>query len=304
MAIETLNITFAGTCVHLHDLVPGVPMRTVLPRALEVHFGTIWIPEGDPCQPQPAMYYLLPHVPWIRTAATGDVGWMLNGQYLRIVNAVGPYEPDLSNTFSLSHYVRKAELDEGVVFGGNAACYFDTSHGKVWTEGSGNEPRVTRVQVQTDGTPILHVAPLPGAYPAVEAHDIPIKTNELFVTNLDFDPACEYRNFDFLLNYLVVKGGIPKVLTRRVPGMTPESQSVTLQRLGLRLKALGEAVTTFGTVLLYKLNGGAFSSPSGDQAKPLQSPPPGKGSLQDGAFPGLMIDPVPFDTSCSPGNLP
>lgn len=301
MAYQTLNITFAGACVHLHDLIPGIPMRTVLPWALQVHFGTVWFPEAGSMELKSASYYMLPHVSWIRTRFTGGIGLPLQGQYLSIANAVGPYQCDRGNGFSLPQYVKDFELDEHVVFGGNAACYFDTFYGNVWTEGKENEARTTHVQMQTDGPPILRLTPLPGAAPDVRGAEIRIDTNELFISNLDFDPACEYRNFDFLMNYLVAKGGIPKVLDERVPGMTPESKSVTFLRLGLRLKALGEAVTTLGSVAGYLSNGGKIDRP--EQPNPVQSSS-GAVSLDSGDLPWPMIDPVPFDTSCSPSNVP
>ena len=308
MATQTLNITFAGVCVSLHGIVPGVPTRTVLPWATQVHFGFVWMPEdeGD-CKLKRALYYIMPHIPWLRfslTSVAGDItarGMPLLGQYLSIVNAIGPYTTDFNNHFSLPEYVDDFGLDEHVVYGGNAACYFDTIHGHVFTEGSGNEARVTRVQMQTDGPPILRYTPLPGAPPNAKTGEVQVNTNELFISNLDFDPATEYQNFDFLMNYLVAKGGIPQVLKKRVPGMTPQSKGVGLMRLGTRLKALGEAAATLGTVSGYINSGGRFADEKPGETKALPSPSPQE---DDETFPWLMIDPVPFDTSCSPGNVP
>ena len=46
--LAELNITFAGIITHLDGIVPGVPMRAVVPNALSVRFGEIWIPDPDP----------------------------------------------------------------------------------------------------------------------------------------------------------------------------------------------------------------------------------------------------------------
>jgi len=87
----TLTITFSGICTHFHDCIPNdkgdiIPMRSVLPNALGIHFGMTQIPDppNDPLQP---MYYLMPHVAVVADAATSPAKFSyLYGAWLKVLN--------------------------------------------------------------------------------------------------------------------------------------------------------------------------------------------------------------------------
>lgn len=294
-----LNITFAGICTHFHDVVPGVPMRAVLPNAMGVHMGEIQIPQPGNLPPHIRSYYLMPHVAYVRDKASGGIGTVLEGRYLKVLNAKGNGLIWDRGGFSLAEFIHDFGYSQEVVLGGNAACYFDIFTGKTWTEGKDDEPRITRVRMETDGTPILSISPLPGSLPdPVADGEYPIETYELIVTNLDFDPACEYSSFDFLLNYLVAQGGIPKILAKPTPGMPDVPQKLTAIKLGEKLKALGELVETLGTVAGYRASGGQFGPPIGPGAKSKRS---AFGAEKVGSS---VQAPVPFDQSCSDSHYP
>lgn len=292
-----LNITFAGTCVNLFDIVPGVPMRTVLPNAMDIRFGAVKIP-SDPGL-RDAAYYMMPHIPIARDRVVGGNHRILTGSYLRILNAKNQKLCRTPGGFSLSQYVKDFALNPLVVYEGYAAAYFDIFGGRVWTEGREGGAKTTRVSIKTEGTPVISVCPLPGTILPLELEG-PIETHELHITNLDLEAATEDTHFDFLLNYLVAKGGIPRVLERRTPGMPSEPKELTMLHLGQRLKALGTLIETDGTVA-----GWHQAVKRGDEPgapRRIISPPP-HGAITD-FIARHAIDPVPFNESCSPANLP
>jgi hypothetical protein len=230
---------------------------------------------------------------------------VLDGSYLRIVNAMGDrLHFAHKGGFSLSEFVHDLELDDDVVFGGDAACYFDIFHGCAWTEGTGDMPRTTHVRIETDGIPRLAIAAMPGSGPhhCGDYYEVEIPTNELYLTNLDYDTSTEYRNYDFLMNYLVAKGGIPRVLKRPTPGMPPDPTELTMKFLGKKLKALGEFIMTdSGTVKGYRAAGGRVKdeivSHKSTTSKAIDS------SLAERLTAGVHA-PVPFDQSCSDSHVP
>ena len=310
-----LNITFAGIITHLDGIVPGVPMRAVVPNALSVRFGEIWIPEPLTLQLLKRFYYLMPHVAYISDGSGSSpkkcgLPQVVDGRYLKIVNATGePLHFAHKGGFSLSEFVHDLRLDDDVVFGGNAACYFDIFRGCAWTEGAGSMPRTTRVRMETDGTPRLAIEAMPGSGPDLcgQCYEVEIQPNaagayELNVTNLDYDPATEYRNFDFLMNYLVAKGGIPNVLKKPTPGMPPDPEELTMKYLGEKLQALGEFIKTDGgTVHGYLAAGGSIQR-EGVSKRPATLKAR-HSSLAERLTRGVQA-PVPFDESCSDSHVP
>jgi hypothetical protein len=314
--LTEVNITFAGIITHLDGIVPGVPMRAVVPNALSVRFGEIWIPDPDTLQLHRKGYYLMPHVAYISEAGGGTpkrcgLPQVVDGRYLKIVNSTGErLHFAHKGGFSLSEFVDDLQLDDDVVFGGNAACYFDIIHGCAWTEGTGkNEPRTTRVRMETDGPPRLAIAAMPrsgpdvcGDYYEIEIQPNPAGAYELFVTNLDYDPATEYRNFDFLMNYLVAKGGIPRVLKKPTPGMPPDPEDLTMRYLGEKLKALGEFIRTDGGTVAGYLAAGGGIKVEGVSINPVSSKP--RHSSLAERLTAAVQAPVPLDESCSDSHFP
>ena len=295
-----LNITFLGACVNLFGIVPGVPMRTVLPNALAVRFGLIQVPWRDD-QIRNAEYYLMPHIATLNQRRFGPPMFLM-GYHLTVANAKEQMLCREARGFSLYEYLPKLELSASVVFEGNAMAYFDIYGGRVWTEGSGNfEPRVTRVSIKTEGTPRIRLTALPGNILAVPVQYI--ETNELFIGNLDYEPALEDASFDFLLNYLVSRDGIPLRLDKRVPGMPEEPTELTMIHLGQRLKALGTLVETQGTV-----SGWRAAVDRGDEAEKafgaIRSPVPHSRPSLLGQLVSLAIEPVSYNVSCSTSDLP
>lgn len=299
-----LNITFSGICVSLHSgIVPGVPMRTVLPNALAVRFGVVKIPDQDNFLHN-VTYYLMPHLAIAKDKIVGGRARLLTGQYFVVTNAKDqPLCRDGNGGFSLNEFAPSVQLAPDVVYEGNALAYFDIYGGHVWTEGGGDDARVTRVAIKTNGTPRLRISPLPGN---VEpwGGDTEIETEELYISNLDVEAATEDYQFDFLMNFLVAKGGIPQKLSKRTPGMMADPKPLTLHHLGERLKALGTFVETWGTVRGWReaVLRGDEPEPSRNQTVIHQT----YGeitSLGDLVEKGA-IDPVPFDPSCSTSNYP
>jgi hypothetical protein len=315
--VAELNITFAGICTHLDGVVSGVPMRTVLPNALSVRFGELWIAELVNQSPRRAEYYLMPHVPyisdspiWGRPPRPCGLPRVLDGRYLKIVNATGDgLHFARKEGFSLTEFVFDFELDDDVVLGGRAACYFDVFHGCAWTEGTGNDPRITRVRMETDGPPRLAISRLTGSAPSAcgEYYEIDIQPNaagayELFVTNLDYDTATEYRNFDFLFNYLVAEGGLPTMLKKPTPGMPRDPSQLTMKYLGEKLKALGEYIMTdSGKVGGYRDSGGTIKI---EEERKLPMPSSGVDSSMAERIGASVQAPLPLDQSCSDSHFP
>jgi len=306
-----LNITFAGICTHFDDIVPGVPMRTVLPNALSVRFGEVWIPEPDNQPPRRASYYLMPHVAYIQDQLLSGppkqcgLPQVLDGRYLKVVNATGERLHFANKAgFSLSEFVPHFHFDEDVVLGGYASCYFDIFHGCAWTEGTGNDPRITKVRMETDGTPILAISRLPGAAPSAcgDYYEVKVPSGELYVSNLDYDTATEYRNFDFLFNYLVAEGGIPRILKQPTPGMPRDPSGLTMRYLGEKLKALGEYIKTdSGTVHGYCASGGIIKT----EEAPARRTTSKANDLALSERIGRSVQaPVPLDQSCSDSHVP
>lgn len=312
-----LHIRFSGICVSLHrGVVPGVPMRTVLPNALQVRFGIVRIPSDDGFLHN-VEYYLMPHLAVGTEQLLVGTPYQFNGQYIRVLNAKDQPLCRADGGYSLTEFKPDVQLDPDVVFGGNALAYVDIFGGRVWTEQESEQhPATTHVVVKTHGTPRVGIWSLPGNVqpwagdttanaPIRESIETAIETNELYISNLDLEGAAEDFQFDFLLNFLVARGGIPQQLSKRTPGMTGEPKALTLNRLGERLKALGTLIETEGGTFA----GWQASVREGDEPephRPLPITPPV--SRQDQTLVGKIakrgILPLPFDPSCSTSNFP
>ena len=299
-----LNIMFSGICVSLHSgVVPGVAMRTVLPNALSVRYGMVEIP-GDADLPRKVEYYLMPHMATAKVSPLGGFLGNLTGQYFRVLNAKDQPFCRAPGGFSLNEFQPNVQLDYDVVFAGNALAYFDVFGGRVWTDQETDQhPATTHVVIKTHGTPRIGVWPLPNSMQPWEGDPV-IETDTLYISNLDMESVSEDFQFDFLLNFLVARGGIPWRLSKRTPGMTGDPEELTTQRLGERLKALGTLIETGGTFA-----GWQTAVKEGNEPEPfvplrITAPvSPWKETLVGKMAKG-GIDPVPFDPSCSTSNYP
>lgn len=296
-----LNITFSGICVSLHSgIVPGVSMRTILPDASALRFGMIRIP-GEDNALHDVEYYLMPHLAIVKDLIFGGRQRLLTGQYFRVINAKDQPFCREGGGFSLDEFKPDVQLEPDIVYEGNALAYFDIYGGRVWTEGNGNEPRVTCVAIKTHGTPKIAISPLPRNL-LPWGGETTVETNELFFSNLDIEAAAEDFQFDFLLNFLVAKGGIPHQLSKRTPGMTGEPRPLTLDRVGERMKAFGTLIETAGTFAGWQAAVGRGDEPEPRHPLPISKPPETESFLGKIAKGG--IDPIPFDSSCSTSNFP
>ena len=246
IADMTLTINFHGICVFFNNVLPGIAHRVVLPNALQVQFGVVNVAT----QP-PAAYYLLPHYAFLRSQTTSDVAGehvdVLDGVHLQLLNPAKSQPLQVAEwlpSFSLRNYVSPTSTySEEVVLGGRAAAYFDFNGGQVRINQTPRGAVYTTVTIETDGPPLLRLLRFPGT-PGVRSEVRTINDPILTIGNMDFDASDEDDNFDFLLNYLVTRDGIPQFLDQPVPGMPDNPQSATaaqiesaLQRLAARIGA-------------------------------------------------------------------
>jgi len=246
MATNQLTITFQGICCHFHGIVPAVPHRVVLPDASAVRFGMLRMPPSAGSGVAP--YYLMPHLAIIGQPIDGGFGMHLTGAQVQVVNAVSPdFIWTESPKFAIAQYVPRFAFSEEVVFGGRAACYFDVFQGVGFTVGTGDQPRSTVVQMETDGPPQIRITPFPGSALDLVPMEVTLNSvdnsSDLVVSNLDVDASLEDAPFDFLLNYLVARGGIPTVLSELTPGLPENPPMLTMGVVGDRLQSLGEMVS-------------------------------------------------------------
>ena len=253
--MATLNVTFKGISTHFRDVVPGIRHRTVLPDATALRFGYVhlgWLGMNLP-------FYSLPHFPMLltppgipRPTVDGVIedGAIYMGAHLKVINEVGDgveYTPSYDNGFSLMSYTPQYSYSDDVVFGGRAACYFDTQSGVVETAQHGpNLAQNVAITMITDGPPQLQVTPF--SYRPTRAKTTivtlqndpttPIDVYELTVANIDLSPGHDDVQFDFILNYLTGRGGIPETITAPLPGLDPIDQTSFRQSPDGPLKAM------------------------------------------------------------------
>ncbi len=271
--MATLSILFSGISCQFHGVVPGVPMRAVLPNASAVRFGMVNVPDDRVVPPIDRWvdYYLMPHVPFVTDGTTPK---MLAGAHLQVLNPSTDqgfsFVP--GDGYSLTRFVKDFAFSEDVVLNGNAACYFDVFYGKATTVGSGVAARSTLVTMETDGPPLLKITPFPGSPMAIDETPWEISEGNLWVSNIDYDASTEDRPFDFLLNYLVARGGIPKQLRQLTPGLINPTDS-TMEDIGDELIRLGAFIANGGRLTQDKLR-------------------------------KLAMRPVPLNESCSDSHFP
>jgi len=239
---QTLTVTTSGICTHFIHTVPGIPHRAVFPDATAIRFGVLELPDGTA-----AAYSLMPHVVLLGVNGTSR---QLLGARVEVTNAVTPQKLEVcKGGFRIKQYVDNFAFSEDVVTGGNAACYFDVFGGIVEPLGTPTTQNTTRITITTYGTPHVRITPFPDSVTSDEELDVP--GGEMTLANLDFDDAAEDKDFDFLLNYLVARGGIPRKLKQRVPGLespppplTTEMVSKQLSKLAAKIAALPASPAT------------------------------------------------------------
>jgi hypothetical protein len=304
----TLTVTLAGICCQFHDgVVPGVQHRTVFPNALGIQLGVIKLPPDQ----TPTSYYLMPHLAFVTNDLdpTDPDFWhtILYGARLTIDNASRQDYAYDNGAFPLTRYVEEFEPSHDVVFAENAdaMAHFDFAGGrfekKTLTTASGDGAQYTVATVQTDDdTPLLRIQPFNWSPMSPFPEPIPIHTKRLVVTNLDYLTAAEDTDYDFLLNYLVGRGGIPKALILGTPGLDNPSL-LTMQDLGGMLQQLGTKIANNGqadglTRIFPSLD---IVGKDGQPDRLVQRHAAGFGVTVD-----MLRAPVPANQSCSDSQYP
>jgi len=257
-----LTITFSGICTHFYRCIPSgvgdamIPLRSVLPNALGIHFGMFQFPvlSGPPLQP---MYYLMPHIAVVADAKTPPAtqSSYLYGARLEVLNPdplQGAFEFDstLADGCHLPHYVDPdlgIKPSPDVVQNYNAACYVDFLYGKGRVVLNGSS-KTTVITVDTlDDPPKVRITPFPLPNSLMPTQpDWTVTSGNLYVTNQDFDAAAEDKPFDFMLNYLTTFPGIPRFLKENLPGMTDPLTQLTPPLLAESMSELTTAILQLG----------------------------------------------------------
>ena len=243
--MSNLTIILAGICTQFHNgILPGIVHRAVFPQAFLFELGSLKLPDDNPMT-----YYFMPHLTFVTNGRPGTWVKALNGATLTIPNAIGPeYQFTGDDRFSLKTYVPNPDdlfPDDEVCLNKNANyanCYFDLDVGEFTSQHELDDgPRFTQVEIETDGDPHLLIT----KFGEQHGESIPIDSDTLVVTNLDYQTDISDIQFDFLMNYLTMRGGMPRSIVEKVPGLI-EPQSVTFPLLGNRLTLLGQKISREG----------------------------------------------------------
>ncbi len=246
MATQSLTLEFAGICTHFRDVVPGVPHRVVLPDASALRFGQIHLEWSSKL----ASFALAPHFAFLRTPknveqlTVPDVmsnGYLLAGARIQIANAIGDQINDLSfdRTPSITEFVSDYSWSEDVVMGGRAACYFDVFAGKVQTEPLPKGATRVRIDIETDGPPVLLLTPFDQK---IQPAKITLDTDTLFIANLELESSEDDPHFDYLLHYLTARAGIPSRILKPTPGMGLNPPLLTEESVARALRELTSVI--------------------------------------------------------------
>lgn len=253
----SLKVVFSGVSTHFRGgVVPGVPHRVVLPDASRFMVDSISI-DG---YRDPFLYYLNPHFAQLEVASTPKVsavpldirglmkkGAILSGIRVQIGNAIPERIFSGDSIEALTTFDPGYEFSADVVLGGRAVCYFDFYSGNgTWIPPDKKRPAGRYcITVETEGPPWLLVTPLQQT-PDVAAITKLVLGNERHVTlhvrNTESVNEAKYNqpkgDFDFLLHYLTSRGGIPKRLVKKTPGLD-KPRSATAKDIAAALEGLG-----------------------------------------------------------------
>lgn len=258
----SLEVIFSGVSTHFRNgVVAGIPHRAVLPDAS--HFFTDYISIGSADQ---LLYYLNPHfaqleigseqvdftIPGLMTKN----GYVRSGVRLQVGNGIP--NGDLRTTDclmekqSLSTYAPSYEYSSDVVVGGRAACYFDFDYGCAkWLKPELPLIPAWRfsITVETEGYPWLLVTPLNAtadapSFTRLELGKSPHVTLRVKNVELHREESADENlgEFDFLFHYLTARGGIPKRVVAKTPGLE-SLVSATGDNIASALKELAELLT-------------------------------------------------------------
>jgi hypothetical protein len=151
------------------------------------------------------------------------------------------------------------QYSDEVVLGGRASCYFDVMSGTAAPDDAGGKIAGVAITIETDGPPVLLASPFFQATerrPAVSRIELPPGDDvKLIVANIG--PGCGEGGadgLDFLLNYLTLKGGIPRHLRNPLPQTVvvkplPDAIATAVEALA-HIRALDDIdLPSFDTIL-------------------------------------------------------
>lgn len=124
-------------------------------------------------------------------------------------------------------------LSEDVVTGYRASGYLDVFAGEIHSEVDRKGANRVFIQLETDGPPVLSIEPFRTAGPSAQAGTVvldAVPNPMLIVSNLEVDPTDSDPPFDFMLHYLTARGGLPRVITRTMPGIGTAPSGLSLPR--------------------------------------------------------------------------
>jgi hypothetical protein len=232
--IHELKVEFHGICAHFHgNVLPGIPHRVVIPDATPTRKGLVTMPlDGEGVPLDWLDYTLLPHDTTIRMkdhnfdrAGLVSNGVLFTRSALRIENTICKrirYCDSFKQVPALTEFVKDFTPSVSTVLEGRAAAYFDFHSGVTFSSyKAGEEIRVVAT-VRTYGPPKLRITPFVAMSPPEDTKCYKLKSRcgePLVIANLADTCQKKVEDYDFLLHYLTEKGGIPRALTNRAPGM-------------------------------------------------------------------------------------
>jgi hypothetical protein len=192
MTMGHVTIYFVGVCVHLRDkVVEGVDHRVVLinaSREEKIH-----------------QYAIDPHLAKLRIGTVGTPA--PDGALLTIPNAVlnaVEYDSTFDCIPRLADYADTLPpLSDAMVRGKDktlAAAYFDAA-GKFYAEATSGGAAIARLEVATDGPPVLQITPFESAAFPEQTVTLP-NVCSIDIVNIGGPESTEH-DYDFLLNFKI-----------------------------------------------------------------------------------------------------
>ncbi len=226
--MPTVRIYFQGVAVHLIGAVPGVPCRVVLPDATASYLYPTKGPDG-----MEEVHVLDRHFTSIRWQIPGGEDTMpIFRQYFTPGNPVTgqdfKLDPSMAMLYHLDNWVPNLQLSSEVVYSGRTAAYFDIFYGTLAChELVVGGPLFTSLTIEMQDNPFLitvpfHYASFDFQPDPPTPKPWPLPANDITVANSG--EGCAESRYDFALNFLVTRGGIPSGL-KDLPGENPTGQT-------------------------------------------------------------------------------